>query len=152
MQEGIRYRRTGFKLPRHCEERSDVAIRFCRSRRERQCGALQGMRIATPFGLAMTHFRRWMHLFGLGRCPTGSAGSVTPPYGRRAQKTAPSEDGAVGYGVMRLAMKGRIASAVQVERLCAVDRRTTERIACGGSPHYISKGSMPRTGWPFSDR
>ena len=22
----------------------------------------------------------------------------------------------------------------------------------GDSPHYISKGSMPRTGWPFSDR
>ena len=61
-------------------------------------------------------------------------------------------DGAVGYGVMRLAMKCRMTTALQVERYGTGDCCTTERIACGGSPHYISKGSMPRTGWPFSDR
>ena len=66
-----------------------MAICFCRSLWERQGCALQGMRIATPFGLAMTQFGGWTQLFGLGRCPTGSAGSVTPPYRASGRKKPP---------------------------------------------------------------
>ena len=50
-----------------------------------------------------------------------------PVASHRSEKTAPSEDGAVGYGVK--------------SEPNWID-----------SVNHISKGSMPRTGWPFSDR
>ena len=75
-------RRTSRKLPRHCEERSDVAIRISPAPAG-PGGALRrrGYGLPRPCGLAMTVvIDGWCFCFALAMTGSWSAGAVPPPY------------------------------------------------------------------------